>query len=191
MDAEATAMTRASPARIARRRGRPKGSTVPFERDRQRFAIAAWWGFRECGCGPYGATYWATVATGDEPIRPEDIGGLLTVAGIDIKRTASSLDKHLDALTRKAKRAPADNVWLQTSATTIKALILAARTNNMRIYCDMLDVLIGLGWADVIERLSARIIEASKSNVPPHEGKLGRRAQQLLAGLRDATPKKP
>src|SRR5215468_7638332 len=83
-------MTRASPARIARRRGRPMGSTVPFERDRQRFAIAAWWGFRECGCGPYEATYWAAVATGDEPIRPEDIDGLLTAAGIDVKRTAST-----------------------------------------------------------------------------------------------------
>ena len=167
------------------------GSTVPFERDRQRFAIAAWWGFRECGCGPYEATYWAAVATGDEPIRPEDIDGLLTAAGIDVKRTASTLDKHLDALTRKAKRAPPNNAWLRTSATTIKALILAVRTNKMQVYCGMLDVLIGLGWADVVERLSARIIEASKSNVPPHEGKLGRRGQQLLAGLRAATPKNP
>jgi hypothetical protein len=185
------AMTRASAARVARRRGRPKGSAVAFERDRQRFAIAAWWGFRECGCGPYVAAYWAAVATGDAPIRPEDIDGLLTVAGIDIKHTASSLDTHLAHLARKAKRAPADNAWLRLSATTIKALILAARTRNMRVYCDMLDVLIGLGWAEVIERLSARIIEASRSNIPPHEAKLGRRGQELLAGLRRATPKKP
>jgi hypothetical protein len=146
-------------------------------------------GFRECGCGPYVAAYWAAIATGDAPIRPEDIDGLLTVAGIDIKRTASSLDKHLDRLARNAKRAPADNAWLRTSATTIKALILAARTNNMRVYCGMLDVMVGLGWADVIERLSARIIEASKSNVPPHEGRFGRQGQQLLNRARAALPK--
>jgi len=182
-------MTRASPARLARRRGRPKGSTVAFERDRQRFAIAAWWGFRECGCGPYVAAYWAAIATGDAPIRPEDIDGLLTVAGVDIKGTASSLDKHLDRLARNAKRAPADNAWLRTSAITIKALILAARTNNMPVYCGMLDMLIGLGWADVIERLSARIIEAGKSNIPPHEGRLGCRGQQLLNRARAALPK--
>jgi hypothetical protein len=182
-------MTRSSPARLARRRGRPKGSTVAFERDRQRFAIAAWWGFREYGCGPYVAAYWAAVATGDAPIKPEDIDGLLTVAGVDIKRTASTLDKHLDRLARNAKRAPSNNAWLRTSAITIKALILAARTNNMQVYCGMLDMLIGLGWADVIERLSARIIEAAKSNIPPHEGRLGRRGRELLAALRRTTPK--
>jgi hypothetical protein len=183
-------MTQASAARVARRRGRgrPKGSAVPLERDRQRFAIAAWWGFRECGCGPYIAAYWAAVATGDEPIRPEDIEGLLTVAGVDIKHTAVSLDKHLDALARKAKRAPADNAWLRMSATAIKALILAARTKRVEVYCAMLDVLVGLGWADVIGRLSARIIEASKSNVPPYEGKPGRRGQELLDWLRRTTP---
>ena len=182
-------MTKASPARIARRRGRPKGSTIPFALNRQRFAIAAWWGFREYGCGPYVAAYWAAVATGDEPIRPEDFNSVLTVAGIDIKRTASSLDKHLDRLARNAKRAPANDAWLRTSATTIKALLLAARTGNMQVYCGMLDVLIGLGWGEVIERLSARIIEAAKSNVPPHEGSLGRRGQQLLDHARAALPK--
>jgi hypothetical protein len=183
-------MTRASLARRERRlRGRPKGSTIAIERDRQRFAIAAWWGFRECGCGPYVAAYWAAVATGAEPIRPEDVDGLLTVAGIDIKRTASSLDKHIDALVRKAKRAPKSNLWLRASATAIKALIIAARTRKLDVYCGMLDVLIDLGWAAVIGRLSARITEASKSNIPPHEGKLGRQGQELLDWIRRATPK--
>ena len=184
-------MTRASPARIARRRGRPKGSTIPFALNRQRFAIAAWWGFREYGCGPYVAAYWAAVATGDEPIRPEDFNSVLNVAGIDIKKTASSLDKHLDRLARNAKRAPANDAWLRASATTIKALLLAARDNNMEVYCGMLDVLIGLGWGEVIERLSVRIIEASKSNVPPYEGELSRQAQRLLAELRRLTAKRP
>src|SRR5262249_36176456 len=174
-----------------RRRGRPKGSAVPLERDRQRVGIAAACGFRECGGGPYVAAYWAALATGDEPIRPEDVEGLLTVAGIDIKRTASSLDKHLDALARKAKRAPANNTWLRISATTIKALILAARIKNTEVYCGMLDILIGLGWGEVIERLSARIIEAAKSNIPPREGELGRQGQALLDWLRSTMPEKP
>jgi hypothetical protein len=164
---------------------------VAFERNRQRFAIAAWWGFRECGCGPYMAAYWAAVATGDEPIRPENVEGLLTAAGIDIKRTASSLDKHIDRLARNAKRAPADDAWLRMSAAAIKALILAARMRKTQVYCGMLDTLVQLGWADVIGRLSARIIEASKSNVPPYEGKLGRQGRDLLDWLRRTTPKIP
>ena len=184
-------MTRASAARIARRRGRPKGSTVPFHLDPQCFAIAAWWGFRECGVGSRAAAYWAEVATGDKPIRPEDIEGLLTVAAVDIRHTAASLDNHLRALARKAKRAPANNAWLMISATAIKGLILAARTRKPDVYCGMLDVLIKHGWGDVLKRLSERIIEASKSNVPPFEGTLGRRGQELLDWVRRATPKIP
>ena len=184
-------MTKASPARIARRRGRPKGSTVPLWDDSQCFTIAAWWGFRECGCSSQTAAYWAEVATGDKPIRPEDIEGLLSVAGVDIRHTAASLDNHLRALERKAKRAPANNAWLMISATAIKGLILAARTRKPDVYCGMLDVLIKHGWGDVLKRLSERIVEASKSNVPPFEGTLGRRGQELLDWVRRATPKIP
>jgi hypothetical protein len=168
-----------------RRRGRPKGAVVTLERDRQRFAIAAWWGFRECGCGPYVAAYWAAVATGTEPIRLEEVEGLLTVAGIDIRRTASSLDSHLDALARKAKRAPADD-WLRMSALAIRAVVLAARTSDVATYCGMVDVLIGLGWSDVLARLSGRIMEVANSNRPPFEGKLGRRGRELFDRLRRA-----
>jgi hypothetical protein len=57
--------------------GRPKGSTVPLRRDRQRFAIAVWHGLRMRGFGPYVSAYWAAVVTGKEPIKPEDVEGLL------------------------------------------------------------------------------------------------------------------
>jgi hypothetical protein len=127
--------------------------------------------------------------TSNAPIKPEDVEGLLTAAGTEIKFTASKLENHIDRLARKAKSIPVDsNPWLHMSALAIKALILAARTKRVEVYCAMLDVLVGLGWADVIGRLSARIIEASKSNVPPHEGKLGRRGQELLDWLRRTTP---
>src|SRR5262249_40885025 len=138
-------MTKASPGRVERRRrqqkrGRPKGSTIPFERDRQRFTIGTLWGFRFAGAGPYTAAYWAAYVTGEEPIRPEDIEGLLIAAGTKIKHTASTLEKHLDHLARKADRIPPDtDAWLKISAVTIKALILAARTGNLEIYCLMLD----------------------------------------------------
>jgi hypothetical protein len=174
-----------------RRRGRPKGSAVPIERDRQRFAVAACRGFLSCGAGPYISGYWAAVATGNEPIKLEDIEGLLTAARIDIKRTASSLDKHIDALVRKTKRTlPGGDPWLEASELAIKALILAARNKNIPAYCAMLDTLIALGWADVIARLSARIIEATKGNLPPFEDRLGRQGQRLLDQLRLATSKK-
>src|SRR5262245_15849010 len=41
------------------RRGRPVGSTVPIERDRQKEAIAIWWAAAEAGFGPYQAAYLA------------------------------------------------------------------------------------------------------------------------------------
>jgi hypothetical protein len=168
--------------------GRPKGSTVPPERHRQRFAIAVCRGLRLSGTGPYVSAHWAAVVTGNEPIKPEDVEGLLTVAGTEIKFTASSLEKHIDRLARNANRAP-ETDWERTSALAIKALILAARTGNAEVYCWTLDLLIGLGWRDVIERLRARIEDLAKSNIPPREGGLGHEGQKLLNRLRAKKPK--
>jgi hypothetical protein len=167
------------------RRGRPKGSIIPFERDRQRFTIAALWGFRLAGAGPYRAAYWATIATGDEPIRQEDIDGLLIVAGTKVQHTAVTLEKHLDHLVRKANRIPpGSDAWLETSAVTIKAVILAARTGELEIYCHLLDLLIELGWHDVLQRLTQRINEALKSNLRPFESELSQQGRGLLGRLR-------
>ena len=179
-------MTRASPTRRQRRgrprRGRPKGSTVPFARDRQRFTIAAVWGFRLAGAGAYTAAYWASITTSDEPIRPQNIRGLLTAAVIRIKHTSVTPKAHFEHLARKADRIPPDSdAWLETSAITIKALILAARTGNLEVYCAMLDLLMALGWRDVIERLTSRIDDALASNVPPFEGQLGKVGRKFLA----------
>jgi hypothetical protein len=173
-----------------RQSGRPKGSTVPLERHRQRHQIAIWKGFRLCGYGPTVSAYWAAWATSDKPIQPEDANSLLTVAGTVIPYTASTLEKHIDRLARNAERTTseqADNHWLAASSLAIKAMILAARTGNTEVYCGMIDVLIELGdWRDVLVRLADRVIAASKSNVPPHEGKLGRQGQALFDWLRSA-----
>jgi hypothetical protein len=183
-------MTKFSPFRVERRRrqqkrGRPEGSTVPFAHDRQRFTIAAWWGFRGAGAGPFVASYWASIATSDTPIRPEDIDGLLHVAAVEIPHTSVTLDKHLDHLTRKAKRIPVESdAWLHLSATAIKAAVLAARTGDLETYCFAFDQLIANGWAGTIRRLSERVVEASKSNLPPFEGELGRAGRAFLARLR-------
>lgn len=153
-------MTKSSPSRVERRRlqkrGRPEGSTIPFQHDRQRFTIAAWWGFRGAGAGPYTAAYWAAIALAEEPIRPEDVEGLLTAAGTKVPHTASSLDKHFDHLVRKARRLePDSDAWLEISATAIKAAVLAIRCGDLEAYCFALDLLIANGWGDVIGRLSA------------------------------------
>jgi hypothetical protein len=92
-----------------RGRGRPKGSTVPITRDQQKFAVAVWWGCRACGIGPYVSGEWALAIVGDELVRFEDVESLLTAASIAV-RTASLLDKHLDALVRKAKETPPADV---------------------------------------------------------------------------------
>jgi hypothetical protein len=176
--------------RVRARRGRPKGSTVPFARDRQRFTIAALWGYRLAGAGAYTAAYWASITTSDEPIRPQDIGGLMTVAGTRIKHSSVTPKAHFEHLARKADRIPPDSdAWLETSATTIKALILAARNGNLEIYCAMLDLLMALGWRDVIERLTSRIDDALASNIPPFDGQLGRAGRKLLTQLRTSSKK--
>jgi hypothetical protein len=181
--------------RQRRGRGRPKGSTVPLERHRQRHQIAIWNAFRLCGYGPIHSAYWAAWATSDKPIQPEDFDSLLTVASTVIPHTASTLEKHIDRLARTAKRTTseqADNHWLAASSLAIKGMILAARTGDTEIYCGMIDVLIELGdWRDAVTRLADRVIAASKSNIPPYEGKLGRQGQALLDRLRSAMEKKP
>jgi hypothetical protein len=174
-----------------RRAGRPKGSTVPLERHRQKFEIAVWHGVHLYGAGPYVSAHLAVVVTGEEPIEPEDVEGLLTAAGTEIKFTASSLDKHIDRLARNAERIPIDSdPWLHMSALAIKTLIIAARARDIELYYWTLDALIRLGWSDMIERLRARIDDLIKSNVPPREGKLGRQGQALLDWLRSASEQK-
>jgi hypothetical protein len=175
-----------------KRRGRPKGSTIPLERHRQKFAIAVWHGVHLYGFGPYLSAHWAAWLTSNEPIKAEDVEGLLTVSGTEIKFTASSLDKHIDRLARNAERVPIDSdPWLHKSALAMKGLIIAARIRNIEVYCGMLDVLIDLGWRDMIERLRARIDDLIKSNIPPREGKLGREGQGLLDWLHTVTGEKP
>ena len=84
-------MTKASISRLARRkRGRPKGSTIPLERNERRHEIAIWNGFRLCGYGPTVSAYWAALVTSDQPIEPKDVEGLLTAAGTAIPYTAST-----------------------------------------------------------------------------------------------------
>jgi hypothetical protein len=163
---------------------------VPFARDRQRFTIAALWGFRMAGAGAYTAAYWASIATSDEPIHPEGVGDLLIAAGTQIKHTAVTSRAHFEHLARKAASTPpGSDAWLEVSATTIKALILAARTGNLKIYCAMLDLLIVLGWRDVIQRLTDRIQDALKSNIPPFEGELGKAGRRFLAELSAKKPR--
>lgn len=180
------------PPRNRPARGRRKGSTIPLERHRQKFVIAVWHGVRLYGVGPYLSAHWAAWLTGTEPIKPEDVEGLLTAAGTKIKFTASSLDKHIDRLARNAQRIPVESdPWLRMSALAIKAMILAARTGNTEVYCGMLDALIELGWGDMIERLRARVGDLLKSNMPPRDEELGREGKGLLEWLRAASAREP
>ena len=166
-------------------RGRRKGSTIPLERHRQKFDIAVWHGVHLYGVGPYLSAHWAVWLTGAEPIKAEDVEGLLTAAGTKIKFTASTIEKHIDRLARNAQSIPVESdPWLHMSALAIKAMILAARTGNTEVYCGMLDALIELGWGDMIERLRARVGDLLRSNIPPRDEELGRAGMGLLKWLR-------
>jgi hypothetical protein len=166
--------------------GRPKGTTVPLKRHRRKLETAIWHGLRLDGHGPYTSGLWAIWVTSDEPIKPEDVEGLLTVAGTKIQFTASNIDRHVDRIVRNAKSRPVDSdPWLHMSALAIKGLIIATRAGDATTWCYMVDVLLRLsGWPAVIERLTARINELARSNVPPRENELGAKGQALLNWLR-------
>jgi hypothetical protein len=174
-----------------RKRGRPKGSTVLLARDRQNAAIALWKAFRALDYSPHEAAYRALIIVGKQPLQPEHIEQVLTVAGKEIKYTASSLDAHLDALVRKAARTPDRNPWLAASVTALVGLIRAARTNRIPLVWGMLQVLDSLGWRPLIISLGSRIDAAMRSNVPPFEGTLGRQGRQALDLIKNLSSKKP
>jgi hypothetical protein len=180
-------MTSSPPRRSRRRkRGRPKGTTVSLDRDRQRFEIAALWGFHLAGAGLHSAAYWSLFALGGEPIARQHVDALLNVSGSEIKHTSVTLTAHVEHLVRKARRAGRKrDRWLAMSALAIKAVILAIRTSNVRAYCAMLDQLVDLGWSDPVGQLRLRIVEAVEGgDLAPVEGQLGQRGGALLAALR-------
>jgi hypothetical protein len=184
-------MTRASAARIARRRGRgrPKGSAIAIERDPQRFEIACWWAFHEMGCGPFDAARRALLAVKGGPITLEDIEGVLVMASaiIPLPQPFDSLDpdKGLRRLSAKAKRIQPSG-WLAVSSGMIRALITFIATNNMTGISTACDGLIKLGWGPTIMGLTQRIETALGSNLPPADlTKLSPAVRRLLESLRN------
>ena len=170
------------------KRGRPKGTTVPLDRDRQRFEIAALWGFHLAGAGLHSAAYWSLFALGSEPIARQHVEALLNVASAEIKHTSVTLTAHVEHLVRKAKHAGHKrDRWLAMSALAIKAVILSHRTGDIRAYCAMVDLLVELGWREPLDRLRLRIGEAiAGGDLGLFAGEVGRSGQALLIHLRRA-----
>jgi hypothetical protein len=151
-------------------RGRPKGSTVPLERDPQRFEIACWWAFHEMGCGPFDAARRALLATKGGSITLADIEGTLAMATASIPLPQPfdphDPDKGLRRLFAKAKRAePAE--WLIASSALIRALVGFIVANNVTGIAIAYDGLMKLGWGETIMGLAQRIEAALRSNLPP------------------------
>jgi hypothetical protein len=177
-------MTRASPARIARRRGRPKR---PIENDPERFRVACWWAFQGIGCSPFDAARYALLAVTGGPITFEDLEGIraLASANIALPQPFDPLDpdKGLRRLSAKAKRADPEE-WLVFSSAFVRALLSFIATNNMTGVAAASDGLIELGWGPTIMRLVERIDTALKSNQPPAElDRLSPAVRRLLAEL--------
>jgi hypothetical protein len=182
------AMTRASPARIARRRGRPRGSTIPIEHDPERFRVACWWAFKEMGCSPFDAARYALLAVTGGPITREDLEGIweLASANIALPQPFDPLDpdKGLRRLSAKAKRADPEE-WLIISSAFVRALLTFIVTNNMTGVAAARDGLIKFGWGPTLMGIVERVEAALRSNLPPAEfDKLSPAVRRLLAELR-------
>jgi hypothetical protein len=152
------------------RRGRPLGTVVPIERDRQRFEIAAWWAFVEMGCGPFDAARRALLAVKGGRITIEDIEGVLQLASAEIPLpqpyNPEDKDKGLRRLAAKARRQPPAE-WLTQSSAHVQALVIFTAKGNIAGICAALDNLLRLGWRPVIDGLAERIKAAFGSNLPP------------------------
>jgi hypothetical protein len=183
-------MTRASPARRARRqRGRP---LAPIEQDPQRFEVACWWAFTESGLGAFDAARRPLLAVKGGPITLQDIEGVLRMASATIPLPPFDPldpDKGLRRLAAKAKRARPEP-WLVHSAGLLQGLITFIREHNMTGVCLTLDGLDRLGWRPVLAGLADRVEAALRSNLSPADlEKLSPAARRLLASLREK-PKK-
>ena len=181
-------MTKASAARIARRRGRPKGSATAIERDSQRFEIACWWAFHGMGFGPFDAARRALLVTKGGPFTMADVEGVLVMASaqIPLPQPFDPLDpqKGLRRLSAKAKRTRPSE-WLIFSSALLQALIKFVTINNMIGIATASDGLIRLGWGPTIMGLVERIETALKSNLSPADfDKLSPAVRRLLAELR-------
>ena len=188
-------MTRASPARrarrMARKRGRREGSHVPLARDPQRYTYAAWLAFTRLGLGPYQAGKLAVVLIEETtPIRVEDVDHLLVVVSAAWEGGEDEmLDDYVHATVRKARlvigrTTDDERAWLSRSAGAIEAIIRSIKTGDMAGANRALDVLGGNDWRGVIEQARQRIEPALISNVPPYEFPLKRAARQLLEAVR-------
>src|SRR5262249_48876309 len=181
-------MTRASPSRIARRRGRPIGSSKAIERDPQRFEIACWWAFVGMGFGPFDAARRALLVTKSGPFSMADVEGVLVLASttVGLPQPFDPLDpdKGLRRLSAKAKHAdPSD--WLVHSSALVRAVMTFISTDNMTGVATACDGLIRLGWGPTIMGLVERIATALKSNLPPADlDQLSPGVRRLLTGLR-------
>jgi hypothetical protein len=166
--------------------GRPKGSTIPIERDRQKYAIAIWHGLTMSGARPNDAAHWALALTSKKPTLAAAIEDRLIVASTEIKFTASSLDAHVDALVRKARGFPLkESFWLRQSAMAIEQAARGLQTlqtpNGLALYYGAIDSLKYLGWHDVLDSLAKRVVnDLTRSNFPPFEGNLGRQGRAVL-----------
>jgi hypothetical protein len=177
------------------RAGRPKGSIVRIEHDRQRFEVALWWAFHQMGCGPFRAARWALLATRGGPIARADIDGALEMASatIPLPQPFDPLDpdKGLRRLAAKAKRAK-PTFWLVNSSGLARGLLVFIANNNRTGVRLAIDGLIRLGWGPVIKQLAQRVEAALGSNLPPADlDQLSPAARRLLAPIPTPESKTP
>jgi hypothetical protein len=173
--------------------GRPKART---EQDPDRFFIAIWRALvRVLGYGPQEAGYVAAHLVSAEPIVTSEVEGALRMASTTVKHHADTLETRIITLVEKAK-ASSESEWLKRSETAIESLVL---TGFMLARSDLSDddrmrlpaaaaisvaELHELGWGELFARLEMRISAALKSNLPPHDARIGRSARRLLDTLK-------
>jgi hypothetical protein len=158
--------------------------------DAERFEVATWLLFRECGAGVYEAGRLTLILVGPSTI--EDVaaveGGLLRVSAEPNKPRQSDNNFYSEKIRDKAERAasrrdPRDIDWLAHSITCLEFVIKCHVEANTREMPFFIESLIGLGWKNKLQELLTRLDRISKSNLAPCAGPLSRAVEALLARL--------
>jgi hypothetical protein len=165
-------------------RGRPRGTTVPFLKSKNRFLVPAWVAFVANGMLDYPAAYIAIgLFKASKKITVGEAGG----AAVSSTENRGKVIEHADHLVREAReimeRAQgAEYDWVVASAQHLAALAECISRDDQGGADHCLNVLSELGWKEKLGVLLERLAPGLKTNLPPTDTKLKART---LAKIKD------
>jgi hypothetical protein len=167
-----------------RRRGRPIGAVIPLVKDSGRFELAFALAWEGLGLDKYPAARLAMAIFSPTPFTTQSIGDLVVASVVMPK--FRTIEGHTNRTVRKISQkmygSLEDRRWLKSSAEYLGAFIVAQRNGWSDVSRICLFVLEQqLGWGPTIRCIGTRLDAASRSNLPPFDGSLGRNGLALVA----------